>query len=403
MIVKHKAMQAVGPVWTAAKSGLYLAPRHHSRIVLLPTAVHLIAAATAVGGNPTLSLKVTAINGLTLERPAKTITVAPDDVLTTKIFIRDWSPNGEKLRGVQAAIDDRGYTSGESGTIQPVDFATTTLSETENKDNAFVDSSDPRYVFYGGKDLSVVDTMSYGYRYLSVVVAEQDAPVSPQDGTEFACGTLKLKVSEDARGTFLLSFDESPGACGVRDLDNEAIEPLEFELLVVHVVTEGLPLRVISSDPPSGAIDARMPLHRGEAAVGWDQIVLKFNSDPSTLKIGDFTVQDGSREPPRVRDVSADGRLLTLWLDPGVRPLTWVTITHRDSGTGSRLGCLPGDVNNDGTVDTSDLLSLLEPTQTAPFPPYQADLDRNGKSGVGDVLALLKLMNESTVYCAKLP
>jgi len=358
----------------------------------------------AAGQNPTFSLEAIAVNSRPLERPTDHVTVSPGDVLTLHIFIRDWSPDGQQMRAYQAQADSEAYSSGSEGTIKPVDFETTSKVGVENKANGFIDTSNPMYVHAGMPTIAMVDTITPGYRWLSVLQDRDDSPTSPQDGTKYYVGTLNAQVSNEARGTFSLGFYEDPGSSVLRDSDGLEITPLDFERLTVEV-TEGAPvLRILSSDPQTGAIDARQPLPQGKTARGLDTIDLTFNTDTATLSADDLRIEDGSANPPRIKRVESNGTTARLVLDRGIRSGVWTTISHERSNTGIRIGYLPGDVSNDGALGVQDLLALIDrPEGAEPLPLYRADIDRDGVLGITDVLRLIELLAEPNAYRMSLP
>lgn len=362
--------------------------------------VALLLTIEAVAQDPALSLEAVKVNGEDLAKTTSNITVGPGDSMELNIFVRDWSPNGEKLRALQVQIDDRGYTSGTTGSIHPVDYEKTTLSEFENKQNAFIDVEHPRYVFKGATSMPVMDTISWGYRYLNIVVDPDQAVPCSEKGARYYCGTLKVKVSDDASGTFILGLYEEPGASTLRDENNVEIMPLSFDKLVVNVTEKALVRRVVSSEPPAGAVDAR-----DAANGGWDRIDLTFNIDATALKPDDFTLTDGSSDPPKVKAVEANGTRVTLRLERGLRPARWTDIMHKASSSGTRIGCLPGDASGDGVVNAEDVF-LLARQQSAgelPLPLYRTDVDRNGTCDPADAIRLIELVNEPTAYRTRLP
>jgi len=363
-----------------------------------------LLAVTVAAQNPTLSLEATAVNWVPLEKPTTEITVGPSDILTLQIFARNWSPNGEALRAMQAVIDDRSYTSGESGKILPLDYELTTAQETENKNNAYVDTFAADYIFAGLKELAVVDTISWGYRYLNVVVDRDQSVVCPEPDTRYSCGILNVKVSEDASGTFLFGLDDRFENSILRDADNLPIGPMEYDAITIHVVKGASPLRIVSSTPPSGSVDARRAVGSGRATGGWDKIELTFNNAAEGLTPEDITIEDGTPNPPRITKVTIDGRTATLLLDRGIRRRAWTDITHHTSRTGIRIGSLPGDVNNDGAVSVTDVMFLVRAGRPGPdgLPPYQGDINRDGRADTHDVLRLIDLLNEPDAYRARL-
>lgn len=362
--------------------------------------------ASAVGGqDPTLSLEIVAVNSNPLESPASEITAGPGEILTLDIFARDFSPNGEPVRAMQATIDPQGFTSGHSGTVQPVDFDKTSEKGLENKANGFVDLPRDTYIFGEKRTIAVVDTVSPGYRFLNVVITREDARVCPtKDGTKYYCGTLKVRVSDDALGPFKLGFIEDPGATALRGRKSFAIPNLRLESATINVVRDAVPLRVVESHPPRGAIDARQPPSGNNPAGGWDVVDLRFNGDAGGLEPGDFRVEDGTAGPPHIKELVANGSVLTLQLDRGIRDRKWTMITHVASNTGTRLGCLPGDVDNNRMIGIDDLFRLIGSLQDAEaMPLYQVDIDRDGNASLTDALRLIDLLNRRDVHRAVLP
>lgn len=358
---------------------------------------------------PTFSFEITEVNGIPIEqvpleedeRVRKHFAV-PGDILTAKMYLRDWSPEGEKLRAYQMQMDPRGFTSGFAGNIKPVDYDETTLETKENKKNSFINTREPRYVFSGAANtIPIADTITPGYRWLNVIIDDQEAVLSPQDGTKFYVGTLHLKVSEDAAGPFTIGLNEDNGASMLRDPRQMAILPLEFERLRITVDRNAAVVRVMSSTPPTGAVDARNFSRRRGG--GWDRVALRFSTVPAELKPDDFAVDDGTSNPPRIRSIEVSDSTVTLILDGRLRSGSWTTITHKASSTGVRLGSMPGDVNADGRTDTSDLAVLLNQAMgSEAFSLYRTDIDGDGTAGPSDALRIIDLLTEPGAYRSRL-
>jgi hypothetical protein len=356
----------------------------------------LLAAATAAAQTPAYSLAVSDVNSIVREGgPASRVAVAPGDWFTVKIFVRDWSPDGERLRSFQAALNPDGFTSGRSGSIKPVDYETTTATGVENRLHCFVDKNEPQFVHAGLETIPLADSISPGYRWASVLLNADDSPKSAQDGTRVYCGTVHLKASEDADGVFTIGFDDL--ASGLRQPDSAPIEPVNFENLTVEVTEAARVLRILSSDPPHGAIDARSlpPTRRGVPAGGWDTVELTLSGDAAGLKPGDLTVDDGTSDPPRVKAVSPRGRVAKIVLDRGIRPGSWTTVIHKASRTNARFGCLPGDVDNDGVTGGRDVLALLhDRAGERALAGYRGDINRDGIIGVADALKIIDVLTD---------
>ncbi len=365
------------------------------RVIGIATGLLCSLTAAAVGqtATPTYSLEAIAVNEIPIPGgPISRVTISHGDILTAQIFIRDWSPNEEKLRAYQVKLDDSSYASGEQGVIQPVDFQ----MNTDKDPNAFIDEADPKWIHRGRPTIPLTDSASAGYRWLSVLLDPQNGPVSRQDGKKFSCGTVKLTPSDNAKGTFSLGFVEDAYVSGLITPDNQQITPINYERLTVELEPTSRWGRIVSSDPPDGSIDARTLKDSKAARTPWSTVRLTFNSDCSRITSKDLKIADGSAKPPQIKAVMCEGSTLTVTLDRPIGLGAWTTITHPSSSTGPRLGRFPGDVDNNGTADTRDVLTLLDAVNgIRHLPEYQVDIDGDGKLGTADVLLVLDVITEN--------
>jgi hypothetical protein len=120
---------------------------------------------------------------------------------------------------------------------------------------------------------------------------------------------------------------------------------------------------------------------------------LTSSGDAATVKKTDFKVEDGSDQPPQIRELTANGSTVEVVLSRPMSPGRWTRITHVASGTAARLGCLPGDVNNDQVRDGRDIVALVE-TLNGPAgrPTYQADINGDGGFSGADLAKLIDLL-----------
>jgi len=212
-----------------------------SRVFPAALALAGVLAPGASAENPTFSMEAVAVNSRELEGgPVSVFHARPGDVITVRINLRDWSPNGERLNAYQAQIEPMDFTTGSSGNVQPVNYTKAREEQKMNLDNALIEQSDPDWIFAGKQTVSLVDTRSAGYRWMSVLADTSDANVHEQDGRKFYAGTLLLKASDDARGRFILGYIEDPSASLLLDERGLMINPLEFELLTVVVLPDVL-------------------------------------------------------------------------------------------------------------------------------------------------------------------
>lgn len=350
----------------------------------------------AAAQNPTFSLEAIAVNGVKLlDGPSAKVAVLPGATILYEVYVRDWSPAGEKNRAYQVQLDVDGYTSGLTGSIKPVDFAITTEKKDENRVNCFIDVTHPKFVYKGRDNFVIADTRSFGYRWMGLVTHEGDAILSPQKGEKFYCGTVRMKVSDDAQGTFRPRLLPGQGNTTLRDPMSLAILPVDIEDAIVEVLAGKL--AIVASDPPRGAIDARMS-SQGRSG-SWDQVALTFSGDTATLSGSDFAVTDGSSNPPRIVAVTSEGSMIRLKLNRGIAPGRWTTILHRDSATETRIGWLPGDANHDGEVNTTDLLDLLESSVAGmEASPQPYDVTGDGRADLTDALHVLTVLTRPGAF-----
>lgn len=265
-------------------------------------AIQLAIATPASGQSkpPTFSVEIAEVNCVDVPfGPVSVVRVYPGDELTVEFFLRNWSPEGQQLRGYQTRIDSSSYTSGRAGDAFPRAWASTTELNgpcpsdpgpscdescgVSNSANAFIDRSDcvwdgdpvgsdfgadwcvdtpcdvpgecsgggpcesPKidWVFGSVSASDVVDavnTMACDYRHMSVLWNGVAGPVSNQDGTKYYLGTVVLKVSADAAGSFAICLadqdsdaDGNPDFSFLRDVNNAPITPVLFECATISV------------------------------------------------------------------------------------------------------------------------------------------------------------------------
>lgn len=359
------------------------------RILAAAVSALVLAGPSAAEPAPTFSLKATAINGTPVPgEPKDAIVVEPGDRIRADFFLRDWSKDEAGLRGYQIQIDEMSYRTGDAGWIEPVEFQAKRTVGAANTQHAYVDITRQDYVFFGQQTVPVVDTVKTGgYRWISVLLDADQAPVAPQDGSRFYCGTVELEVSADAAGTFAVGPVPEEVVTTAVSSTGQPIRGLQYESLKIHVAGRAGACRIVSSSPPDRGIDARVQLHAAT-------IDLILSCSASELEASDFQVDDSTASPPRVEKVSVrDGRaVLTL-----TKPLSagrWTTIRLRDGGNGITIGALPGDVNNDGTTTPADVISLIDAISHATaMADYQVDLDGDGSVSVRDVNVAIDLIS----------
>ncbi len=229
-----------------------------------------------------------------------------------------------------------------------------------------------------------------------------NVPCAPEPCTPGACCTgevctdVSRAACEAGTGTFL-GVDETcdaetclPGACCATDCAcQDGVQVFDCTAAGSTFVPGGVCAeaacapRIVGSDPPNCAIDARQP-HSPNSALpreGWSSLALTFTCDASGITTADFSVTveppgDTPVTPPTIINAAASLNTVTLTLSRVIDLQAWTCITHDASATKVCLGALPGDVNGDGTTDV-----IAPPQAPAQYPDLDALLNYLGGSG----------------------
>ncbi|MEK6674693.1 MAG: hypothetical protein AABZ47_03455 [Planctomycetota bacterium] len=382
---------------------------------------------------PTMSIRIVAKNGVALPAPSLFVEASPGDILTTEIFLRCWS-NGMHsqfpgvqplLKSYQATIPYATYFTGSKGNILPKDFADTTefpdgnCNNTstdpfiQNTNNFFVATTRADYALGNQVFVASAGSGMCDYRVAGAIClfgCPGVEAVCPPTEQKYA-GTLILKVSDDAIGTFRLCLDDrdispdhpiGPDNSSFRPAaattQNHAIIPVRFECATIRIVPQEECDRTISSSsPPSGSIVAGQP-HGLDNAIpaGLQSVVLGIqDGDLSCLTSNDFLVSvfpDGPH--PSVSEVQITGpQTVQLTLSGPIPAGKSTRITLADPTPNSvSIGYLPGDVLNDGYVDTDDVEFLIQYLTGTNCPVLASDIDRSGALSVLDLAREVDLL-----------
>lgn len=343
---------------------------------------------------PTFFLALEEINGIRIAGNGMTrMTVSPGDRLTTKVLLKNWSPDGELAKGIQAELDHLTFFNGDSGSIKPAAYAATTLQGLSNDKHAYIDLRNLSFLHAGEQAVPFCDsdTVQPGYRWISVLIFGK-GPISKQRGERKYIGTLDLEVSDDASGTFSVGFVVGGMNTAILVTPVLQVPNVQAEPLVLDVQPLGENRRWIrSSKPAFGSVDARSP--KGKAVQPWQTVDLTFNADAAPLSPGDFQIADGTKSPPRIVSLDKRGRTAKLTFDRPVSANAWTTITHMASGVATRIGRLNGDVNGDGYCESADAGNFVDRiNRRGTITNHRGDMDGDGVANALDLVSLLHLL-----------
>lgn len=186
-------------------------------------------------------------------------------------------------------------------------------------------------------------------------------------------------------------------------IDGEAqvglFKPGTPSMMTVIASVPDLAMAITQSTPPTQSIDARQPsLLDGSGVTGWQFITLEFTGYALDLTVDqlEVTQQGGTGPAPTILTLlPVDNNVVTAFLDRPISPAAWTTITHMASGSSTRIGFLPGDVNGDGTASPVDILSLIDSLNGVgqPLSIWATDIDRSGSAEPADILREIDLLN----------
>ncbi len=175
-------------------------------------------------------------------------------------------------------------------------------------------------------------------------------------------------------------------------------------------------MKIVSSSPPSGAIDARIPVDSDGTKLGWQSIDITFDGDASFVSPDDFVVtQTGSNVAclaagPAVSMVTpdtTDPATVTLTLARPIDPQSWIKVSYKGSGQAICLGMLPGnvanlpgDVSGNRRTEASDITELIQCLNGGPgaCELWQCDIDRQGRCTGADLGTLVDLLNGAASF-----
>ncbi len=365
-----------------------------------------------------VSLEAEVKNGVPIPGgPVATVTAAPGDVLELIFRVRSWgtTPPPNNLKGYQCAIGFEEFFAECSGNVLPVGFYEITDPlhvcpdgepvGGDNFDTAYVDNTHPAFVFAGhGIGWRPVSTNTCNYRWACALLnTSAPDPGGSAGGIREYMATLVVRVSDDANGTFILNPNPDPvDGTFLRNSANLPLLPLLFEpcTIIVHP-----PLIFVAPDPPSGSIDARQPhaINDAVARQGWDRITSHVLTDCEGPAVApaDFevTVEPPGGTIPQIIDITDDGQEITLLSDSPIPPRKWTRVRHVASGADLCLGFLPGDVNNDQIVHSTDVLRLIDHLNgVEDYEVNQTDIDRSGVTNPADVLRVIDLLNGADAF-----
>jgi hypothetical protein len=216
--------------------------------------------------------------------------------------------------------------------------------------------------------------------------------------------TLRFDVLAKTPGT-LITIPESRGqfSCTAVFIGSGKVAGCDIkqDLGSATVTTEEIPLAILGSDPPDGAVDARQSSTLdGSTLFGWDGITLHMNGAAAGVTAGDLQVTSScTGAAPGIMSVSPKGNDVAVQFTGRIPPCFWTTVRHVPSNSTVRIGFLPGDVNADLVAGPLDILALIDHLNGLKnLPVWSTDIDRSGQTNPQDILREVDVLNGAGAF-----
>ncbi len=270
-----------------------------------------------------------------------------------------------------------------------------------------------------GKFSVVYPTTPPPVPFADLKVNNSDGPVSVKDGeTVTLSWTVPADIRPSCNITSTFGWGTSSAASGSWQVPvrfagqtegkvylscNTSVGQLSDLVKLINEIVPPSTPTITSSNPPNGAIDARSKSDTtNEINVNgtWKIIKLTFSDLLSNVQLSDFSIAASNGQMSVVSADISGGSLpggtiqptsVNLYLNRTIAPGERIRIIHKPSGSSVCLGFLPGDVNQDGRSNATDiglLRSWVGTAVGASKPLYQTDINRDGVFDAADITRL---------------
>lgn len=356
------------------------------------------------------------------------IVVVPGDEIEIDFFAADFSPNGEKVKAYQVAVDAasllgpfRGSLKIKEG-LRPCEFDSPDPLNRDCQDiptscgadgfcitgepkalGAFIDMGRTDYIFFifGGNQIGVIDYSAAAPRLGALLTGNGGVLFQ---GAQKYLGSLILVASEETPTTEALCERLTPkplpfDASFLIDLDGDLLEPITESVTVIGPTVCDC-TRIVGSNPPNCTIDARqLVTPDGSVAQTIDTFEFEFNCrDATPINLFDFELsQSGVGFPPIIdpNTFGADGSIVTVQKRSSpFTPQRWTCANYGPSGQNFCVGVLPADVDASTRSEPADMLHVFDCIAgLADCTLFQCDADHSGACTPADAVRVIDLLN----------
>jgi len=383
-----------------------------------------------------VSLKAVKKNNVAIT-PTNNLAVRGGDTIEAEIFLSGWGnelPLG--VRGYLVTLAGRvGFTSGDNGTIlplgwcAPVDKINCTTSAdcpaayptcltspptgcTCSPHNPFlgwfITRTRTNYLLFGLDeylpDLTTPSNLDYKYFGL----AKDPAQAVTDTGVPRYLGTLIVKVSQNACGTFTIGFIQDITSTFIADPANPPNRVLPTSQPLTLVVTD-CARQLLSCSPAHCNVDARRAMDpKTGARLNPNAIDMTFSKTTAGMTSADFEmtvlpIVEGDTIPTiqSVTQYPVDPNKTRIVILPRIAQTRWTCF--RDIGSNKRccLGSLPGDSDTNRISNANDIFESLDNLLGSVNPILtmeKCDTDRSLLCSSADLLMIVDLLNGADLF-----
>lgn len=368
--------------------------------------------------------------------PRSNLAVLGGDIIEAEILLSNWANDFPMpttgVRIFQARINQAGYLANDNGHLTPLGWcrpfspiacppdcpaAFPTCDESPfigcrctNGHNpalgGFITHTRSDFLLFNLDPIREVDLAFLGYKYFALA---PDSAVLDVGATKYLA-TLKVTVSANACGTFIVGFDPDQTFIGdAADPANTSIPT--FQSLTLDV--SDCARQLLSCDPVHCNIDARKATNpKTGAAENRNAIEMTFSKSTAGMAAGDFEVSllpvaEGEL-PPNITAVTQDAgnpNKTRVVFIPRMRQSRWTCFLDKSSRKRCCMGSLPGDVNNSQISNLQDVFEAVTNLNGGINPILavdKCDTDRSLLCAPADLLMVVDLLNGADLFDPKL-
>ncbi len=423
-----------------------------ARLRLFALGLGVLAAGSVVEAS-VISFKAVKKNDVAIVPPLSTLTVLANDKIEVDLFLSGWIndfPNDavpNNVRTFQVKIDRARYVSPDpvlgNGSVKPLGWcgpvdkiACTnstqcpaeypvcltspptgcTCSPHTPSSGASMNTSRSDFLFNAPPlmdGIYDVDTSNIDFKYFGIA---NDGSV-PDTGVPRYLGTLVLKVSANACGTFTIGFVQEVSTTFISDPSPKAISLLPSMQPLTLTVSD-CSRQLLSCNPGHCNIDARIAHDRlnQDIKLNTNLMVMTFSKSTTSpnMTAADFEVTVLPNDPldpiPVITALSpnvSDPKITTVIFNRRIQQTRWTCI--RDKGSNKRccIGSLPADADNSRISQQDDMFELVNNLKGCLNPPScneplltveKFDTDRSVLGTGADLLMLGDLLNGADAF-----